>query len=52
MLNLIGLFNYDYALLKKILKDSNVYYSVKCDIVEQFCQFYINFDSSKLEKYL
>ena len=52
MLNLIGVFEYDYALLEKIVKDKNVYFSVKCDMIDQFCQYYNNFDSSKLDKYL
>ncbi|MBP1889840.1 hypothetical protein J2Z53_001423 [Clostridium moniliforme] len=47
-----SVFEYDLALVTNILKDKNVSYDKRSEVLQEFCEMYINFDSSKLDKYL
>lgn len=46
-----GEFKKDYERTVELLKDRNVKRDAKYDLVNDFCEYYDMFDSSKFDKY-
>ena len=46
-----GNFGKDLEKTIELIKDKNVTEEARMDLVEDFCSVYVNFDSSKFDKY-